>query len=129
MQICQQREKERLLDSLTEAHLSTRATLDDVSYFTNDGYGHNVVDSITGEQHASTKADVGMMVRINDYLSSMSISWTMISALDCSTASPLHEVEIIKTKCILSHHHDRRADRYQDFLKLFWNRSIKEKNV
>jgi len=80
---------------LTEAHLSTRATLDDVSYFANDGYGHNVVDSITGEQLASTKADVGMMVRINDYLSSMSISWTMISALDCSIASPLHEVEII----------------------------------
>jgi trimethylamine--corrinoid protein Co-methyltransferase len=65
-----------------------------VSYFTNDGCGHNVVDSITGEQRASTKADVGMMARINDYLSSMSFSWTMVSAQDCGVTSPLHEMEV-----------------------------------
>lgn len=65
-----------------------------VSYFTNDGCGHNVIDPKTGEQRASTKADVGMMARINDYLSSMAFSWTMISAQDCGVTSPLHEIEI-----------------------------------
>ena len=51
-----------------------------VTYFTNDGCGHNVVDFKTGERRASRKSDVGMMARINDYLSSMAFSWTMISA-------------------------------------------------
>lgn len=67
---------------------------DGVSFFTNDGCGHKVVDFKTGEQRASTKADVGMMARINDYLSSMAFSWTMISAQDCGATSPLHELDI-----------------------------------
>jgi len=67
---------------------------DGCSYFTNDGCGHKVIDSITGEQRASTKADVGMMARINDYLSSMAFSWTMVSAQDCGVTSPLHEIDI-----------------------------------
>jgi trimethylamine--corrinoid protein Co-methyltransferase len=67
---------------------------DGISFFTNDGCGHNVVDSITGEIRASTKADVGMMARINNYLSSMSFSWTMVSAQDCGITSPLHEIDI-----------------------------------
>jgi trimethylamine--corrinoid protein Co-methyltransferase len=67
---------------------------DGVSYFTNDGCGHDVIDSITGERRASTKADVGMMARINDYLSSMAFSWTMISAQDCGVTSPLHEIDV-----------------------------------
>ena len=67
---------------------------DGVSYFTNDGCGHKVVDFNTGEQRASTKADVGMMARINDYLSSMSFSWTMVSAQDCGVTSPLHEMDV-----------------------------------
>jgi len=65
-----------------------------VSFFTNDGCGHKVVDFKTGEHRASTKADVGMMARINDYLSSMAFSWTMVSAQDCGVTSPLHEVDI-----------------------------------
>ena len=65
-----------------------------ISYFTNDGCGHNVVDPVTGEIRASTKADVGIMARINDYLSSMSFSWTMISAQDCGVTSPLHEIDV-----------------------------------
>jgi trimethylamine--corrinoid protein Co-methyltransferase len=64
-----------------------------VTYFTNDGCGHNVVDFNTGERRASTKSDVGMMARINDYLSSMSFSWTMVSAQDCGVTSPLHEID------------------------------------
>ena len=67
---------------------------DGVSFFTNDGCGHNVVDFKTGEKRASTRADVGMAARINDYLSSMAFSWTMVSAQDCGVTSPLHEVDV-----------------------------------
>jgi trimethylamine--corrinoid protein Co-methyltransferase len=65
-----------------------------VTYFTNDGCGHEVIDFHTGERRASTKADVGMMARINDYLSSMAFSWTMVSAQDCGATSPLHEIDV-----------------------------------
>ncbi len=65
-----------------------------VSYFTNDGCGHNVVDFKTGERRASRKSDVGMMARINDFLSSMAFSWTMVSAQDCGVTSPLHEIDV-----------------------------------
>jgi len=67
---------------------------DGVTFFTNDGCGHNVVDFKTGEKRASTKADVGMAARINDYLPSMAFSWTMVSAQDCGETSPLHEIDI-----------------------------------
>jgi trimethylamine--corrinoid protein Co-methyltransferase len=67
---------------------------DGVTYFTNDGCGHQVVDFETGERRASRKADVGMMARINDYLSSMAFSWTIVSAQDCGATSPLHEIDI-----------------------------------
>ncbi|MBG7609568.1 MAG: trimethylamine methyltransferase family protein [Anaerolineae bacterium] len=65
-----------------------------VSYFTNDGCGHNVIDFKTGERRASKKTDVGMMARVNDYLSSMAFSWTMVSAQDCGLTSPLHEMDV-----------------------------------
>ncbi len=65
-----------------------------VSYFTNDGCGHNVADSITGEIRASKKKDVGIAARINDYLSSMAFSWTMVSAQDCGLTAPLHEIDV-----------------------------------
>jgi trimethylamine--corrinoid protein Co-methyltransferase len=67
---------------------------DGVTFFTNDGCGHKVVDFKTGERRASRKADVGMMARINDYLSSMAFSWTMVSAQDCGVTSPLHEIDV-----------------------------------
>jgi len=67
---------------------------DGVSFFTNDGCGHKVVDFRTGERRASRKADVGMMARINDYLSSMAFSWTMVSAQDYGVTSPLHEMDV-----------------------------------
>jgi len=35
-----------------------------------------------------------MMARINDYLSSMAFSWTMVSAQDCGVTSPLHEIDV-----------------------------------
>ncbi len=65
-----------------------------VSFFTNDGCGHDVIDSLTGERRASRKSDVGMMARINDYLTSMAFSWTMVSAQDCGVTSPLHEIDV-----------------------------------
>jgi trimethylamine--corrinoid protein Co-methyltransferase len=65
-----------------------------VSYFTNDGCGHNVVDFNTRKRRASIIADVGMMACINDYLPSMSFSWTMVSAQDCGVTSPLHEIDV-----------------------------------
>jgi len=67
---------------------------DGVSFFTNDGCGHKVVDFETGEHRASKKADVGMMARISDYLSSMAFYWTIVSAQDCGATSPLHEIDI-----------------------------------
>jgi trimethylamine--corrinoid protein Co-methyltransferase len=66
-----------------------------ISYFTNDGCGHKVVDFFTGEQRASNKNDVGMMALINDYLSSMSLCWTMVSAQECGVTSPLHEMDVV----------------------------------
>jgi len=66
-----------------------------VSYFTNDGCGHKVVDFYTGQERASNKNDVGMMACINDYLTSMSMCWTMVSAQDCGVTSPLHEMDIV----------------------------------
>ncbi len=66
---------------------------DRVTFFTNDGCGHRVVDFETGQNRASTKADVAMMASINDYLPSMAFSWTIVSAQDCGATSPLHEVD------------------------------------
>jgi len=68
---------------------------DGVTYFTNDGCGHNVIDFETGEQRASSLADVAMMARINDYLPSMSLCWTMVSAQDCGATAPLHEMDAV----------------------------------
>jgi len=65
-----------------------------VTYFTNDGCGHEVIDFKTGQRRASKQSDVGMMARINDYLSSMSFSWTMVSAQDRGVTSPLHEIDV-----------------------------------
>ncbi len=77
-------------DAEVDLHLQ-----DGVSYFTTDGCGHNVVDFTTGKQRPSSKADVAMMARIGNYLSSISFSWTMVSAQDCGVNAPLHELDAI----------------------------------
>ena len=64
-----------------------------VSYFTTDGCGYETIDIKTGERRASTKADVGMMARITDYLSSIAFYWPMVSAQDFGVAAPLHELD------------------------------------
>jgi trimethylamine--corrinoid protein Co-methyltransferase len=70
-----------------------------VTFFTNDGCGHQTVDFITGDRRSSTKADVAMMARIEDYLSAISFFWTIVSAQDCGFTSPLHEIEAAWNNC------------------------------
>lgn len=70
-----------------------------VTYFTNDGCGHQTVDFWSGVRRASTKADVAMMARIEDYLSAISFYWTIVSAQDCGTTASLHEIEAAWQNC------------------------------
>jgi trimethylamine--corrinoid protein Co-methyltransferase len=63
------------------------------SYFSTDGSGTETIDFETGLQRGSTKADVAMMARVSDYLSSISFYWPIVSAQDCGQSSPLHELE------------------------------------
>lgn len=74
-------------------------THEGVTYFTNDGCGHQTVDFLTGETRASTKADVAMMALIEDYLPSISFFWTIVSAQDCGYTAPLHEIEAAWSNC------------------------------
>lgn len=64
-----------------------------VSYFTTDGCGYETIDFKTGERRPSTKADVGMMARICDYLPSIAFYWPMVSAQDYGVTAPLHELD------------------------------------
>ena len=64
-----------------------------VSYFTTDGCGYETIDFKTGERRPSTKADVGMMARICDYLPSIGFYWPMVSAQDYGVTAPLHELD------------------------------------
>jgi trimethylamine--corrinoid protein Co-methyltransferase len=64
-----------------------------VTYFTTDGCGVEVVDLDTGRQRPSCKADVGMMARVADYLSSVAFYWPMVSAQDFGPTAPLHELD------------------------------------
>jgi trimethylamine--corrinoid protein Co-methyltransferase len=63
------------------------------SYFSTDGSGTETIDIATGVQRPSTKADVAMMARVSDYLSSISFYWPIVSAQDCGSSSPLHELD------------------------------------
>ena len=66
---------------------------DGVTYFTTDGCGVEIVDFETGRQRPSRKADVAMMARIADYLSSVAFYWPMVSAQDHGVTAPLHEMD------------------------------------
>ena len=67
---------------------------ENTTYFTTDGCGVEVVDLGTDKPRMSTKADVGMMARIADYLPSIGFYWPMVSAQDFGRSSPLHELEV-----------------------------------
>jgi trimethylamine---corrinoid protein Co-methyltransferase len=66
---------------------------DGVTYFTTDGCGVQVCDLETGEIRPSTKADVGMMARVADYLPSIGFYWPMVSAQEFAGSAPLHEID------------------------------------
>lgn len=74
-------------------------TQEGMTFFTNDGCGHQTVDFRTGEHRSSTKADLVMMARIEDYLSAISFFWTIVSAQDCGFTSSLHEIEVAWNNC------------------------------
>ena len=63
------------------------------SYFATDGSGTETIDFETGIFRSSTKADVAMMAKVSDYLSSISFYWPIVSAQDYGKAGPLHELE------------------------------------
>ena len=63
------------------------------SYFGTDGCGTQTVDFETGEVRRSCKADVAMMARVADHLSSVSFYWPMVSAQDYGRLAPLHELD------------------------------------
>ncbi len=68
---------------------------DGTTYFTTDGCGVQVCELDTGTIRPSTKADVGMMARVADYLPSIGFIWPMISAQDYGRTSILHELDAI----------------------------------
>jgi trimethylamine--corrinoid protein Co-methyltransferase len=51
------------------------------------------VDLETGQRRPSCKADVAMMARVADYLSSIAFYWPMVSAQDHGRTAPLHEMD------------------------------------
>ena len=75
-------------DSECDLHLE-----DQVTYFTVDGCGVEVIDFESGQRRTSSKADVARMAHISDYLSAIGFYWPMVSAQDCGVTSPLHELE------------------------------------
>jgi trimethylamine--corrinoid protein Co-methyltransferase len=64
-----------------------------VTYFATDGCGVETVDLDTGQRRPSCKADVGMMARVADCLSSIAFYWPMVSAQDHGRTAPLHELD------------------------------------
>jgi trimethylamine--corrinoid protein Co-methyltransferase len=63
------------------------------SYFATDGCGVETVDFETGQRRPSCKDDVGTMAQVADYLTSIAFYWPMVSAQDCGTTAPLHELD------------------------------------
>jgi trimethylamine--corrinoid protein Co-methyltransferase len=66
---------------------------DGVTYFTTDGCGVETVDLGTRQRRPSSKADVGRMAHVADYLSSIAFYWPMVSAQDYGRTAPLHELD------------------------------------
>ena len=62
---------------------STDLVLDGTtSFFSTDGSGTEKIDLKTGEACGSIEANVAMMARLADYLSSISFFWPIVSAQD-----------------------------------------------
>ena len=63
------------------------------TFCTSDGCGTEIVDPATGAARPSTKADVGAVTRLVDYLPSMSFWWPTVAAGDCGETAQLHELD------------------------------------
>ena len=63
------------------------------TYFTVDGCGVETIDLVTGQPRASTKADVGRMAKIVDYLSSTAFYWPIVGSQDYGEMSSLHDLD------------------------------------
>lgn len=64
------------------------------TYFSTDGTGTTTIDLETGKRRPSKQKDIAMMMRVGDYLPSISYQWIMVSAQDKpSSAATLHELE------------------------------------
>jgi trimethylamine--corrinoid protein Co-methyltransferase len=63
------------------------------SFYSTDGCGTETIDFETGQRRSSCKADVAMMARVADYLSSISFYWPIVSAQDFGLLAPLNELE------------------------------------
>jgi trimethylamine--corrinoid protein Co-methyltransferase len=61
------------------------------SYLSTDGTGIHVIDFETREKRPSCKADVALMARICDALSTVSFYWPMVSAKDYGQTASLHQ--------------------------------------
>ena len=62
-------------------------------YVATDGSGLETLDFDTGQRRPSTKADVGTMARVADFLPSIAFYWPMVSATDHPRTAPLHELD------------------------------------
>ncbi len=63
------------------------------TYMGVDGCGVETVDLETGQTRPSTKADVGRMARVADYLGSTAFYWPMVGSQDFGELSPLHDLD------------------------------------
>jgi len=61
------------------------------SYLSTDGTGVHVIDFQTREKRDPCKADVALMARICDALSTVSFYWPMVSAKDFGQTASLHQ--------------------------------------
>jgi trimethylamine--corrinoid protein Co-methyltransferase len=64
-----------------------------VTYATTDGSGTEVIDWRTRERRPSTKADVGDIARLLDYLPSLAFWWPTVTSCDCGETGPLHDLD------------------------------------
>lgn len=71
-----------------------------VTYLSNDGCGHLVLDIGSTTTRPSTKDDVARAAQVCDYLSAISFLWPMISAQDCGATAPLHEIDALWSNSI-----------------------------
>lgn len=64
------------------------------TYFATDGTGTTTIDLETRQRRPSKQKDIAMMMKVADYLPSISYQWVMVSAQDKpSSTATLHELE------------------------------------